>query len=175
MTWVNERNAFRTACARPSAFGLSILSVDLCQLPRSSPIENDRNKIEASFQKGILTVTLPKTPNAQGREEDRGQGRLKQVAGIRRRMPADAGAHAFRFFSIARSCRETPTFGRSMKGDPAFAMHAEPITGISATAPLRQWLHRRVQSAHTGPIFCRSPARHGEWIQRTHAPPDKRA
>nr|WP_239007305.1 Hsp20 family protein [Burkholderia diffusa] len=30
-------------------------------MPRSSPIENDRNKIEASFQKGILTVTLPKT------------------------------------------------------------------------------------------------------------------
>jgi len=69
LTWVNERNAFRTACACPSAFGLSILSVDLRQLPRSSPIENDRNKIEASFQKGILTVTLPKTPEARKAEK----------------------------------------------------------------------------------------------------------
>ena len=37
----------------------------------------DADKIEARFGKGVLTVTLPKTPRGpQADQEDRGQGRL---------------------------------------------------------------------------------------------------
>ena len=39
------------------------------QLPEGA----DREKIEASFKKGVLTVTLPKTQEARGRKEDFGQ------------------------------------------------------------------------------------------------------